>query len=73
MKYLTNCLLCKAPAVDALGAIIGLRYDQRCPRRSAAHGTSYFPKHAMWLLGRAAVSWLIGPAWKYDFDSVKEN
>ncbi|KAA3465402.1 rhomboid-like protease 1 [Gossypium australe] len=102
------------------------RFDQRLQRRSAAHGTSYFPKHGMiqsfcnsmfeirrnrkrhvnkpgsykpnavprvdalviglmsrgidnwglitmWLLGGAAVSWLIGPAWKYDFDSVKEN
>ncbi|KHG17208.1 hypothetical protein F383_05810 [Gossypium arboreum] len=53
--------------------VLRQRYDQRCPRRSAAHGTSYFPKHAMWLLGGAAVSWLIGPAWKYDFDSAKEN
>ncbi|PPS15460.1 hypothetical protein GOBAR_AA05135 [Gossypium barbadense] len=61
------------PAVDALGAIIGLRYDQRCPRRSAAHGTSYFPKHAMWLLGGAAVSWLIGPAWKGMIRDAKED
>ncbi|PPD72329.1 hypothetical protein GOBAR_DD30767 [Gossypium barbadense] len=35
--YFTSAL---SSAIFGL-AIFGLRYDQRCPRRSAAHGTSY--------------------------------
>ncbi|KHF98598.1 Multidrug resistance MdtL [Gossypium arboreum] len=27
--------------------VLRQRFDQRCQRRSAAHGTSYFPKHGV--------------------------